>query len=279
MLIIIWGVNVRAEKWVRDAEPALLEVHYKRSEIYDTTKRSTQFNIDPVILRIGKTKSVFCGSKRLWRDSLIAVDPATFWQIDRARIMSDKKESAVEMVGHYWSYIYKNIPEDKVTEHCYFDMERWQYSEDWIKPEWKIGDNIKTILGYECIEATTTYKGREWTAWFAPEIPVQDGPWKLCGLPGLILEAYDSHREYIFEADGLVQNPNSEVGFFTYDDKRGVAKVSRDKFFNNWWKFKHSNFAAKMRAAFGVGPKLRPDENKPSVIHYDKEETDYPHDL
>ena len=49
--------------------------------------------------------------------------------------------------------------------------------------------------------------------------------------------------------------------------------------FNNWWKFKHSNFAAKMNAAYGVGPKATPEDNKPKIVHYDKEETDYPHDL
>lgn len=149
-------------------------------------------------------------------------------------------------------------------------------SEDWEKPEWEIGDNTKTILGYECVEASANYRGRKWTAWFAPEIPIQEGPWKLCGLPGLILEAHDANNEYIFEANGLVQNPNSEVGIFTYDDKTGYTTVNRDKFFNNWWKYKHSNFAAKIQAAYGVGPT---PANEKATINYDKEETNYPHDL
>ena len=55
--------------------------------------------------------------------------------------------------------------------------------------------------------------------------------------------------------------------------------MTRDKFFNNWWKYKHSNFGAKMNAAYGVGPKATPADNKPKIVHYDKEETDYPHDL
>ena len=174
------------------------------------------------------------------------------------------------------NYIYKNIPEGKVTERCYFDMERWQYSEDWEKPEWVIGDSTKTILGYECVEAIADYRGRRWIAWFAPEIPIQDGPWKLCGLPGLILEAHDANNDYVFEANGLVQNPNSEVGIFTYDDKWGFTTVTRDKFFNNWWKFQHSNFAAKIQAAYGVGTA---STNEKSEVNFDKEETNYPHDL
>ena len=70
-----------ADKWVKDAEPAILEVHYTRTEVYDTTKRSSHITKDPVMLRIGKDKSVFCGVKKLWQDSILAVDPSTFWDV------------------------------------------------------------------------------------------------------------------------------------------------------------------------------------------------------
>ena len=266
-----------ANDYVKDAEPAMLEVHYDRIEYHDSTDHNNGFFKDPVILRISKNKSVFCGFKRLWQDSIMTCDPATFWAMDQARIMSEKGVTKQLPSGYYWSYIYKNIPERKVTERCYFDMERWQYTEDWEKPVWEIGDSTKAVLGYECVEATANYRGRTWTAWFAPEIPVQDGPWKLCGLPGLILEAHDANSDYIFEATGLLQNPNSEVGIFTYDDRSGYSTVSRDKFFNNWWRYKHSNFAAKIQAAYGVGS--APANEKPNPVMFDREERDYPHDL
>ncbi len=274
--LLLTATTATAKDYVKDAEPAILEVHYTRIEVTDTTKRDSHFFKDPVMLRIGKNKSVFCGTKRLWQDSIMVCDKATFFAMDQARIMSGKRDDTQLPSGHYWSYIYKNIPDGKVTERLYFDMERWQYSEDWEKPEWEIGDSTKIILGYECVEAVANYRGRRWTAWFAPEIPIQEGPWKLCGLPGLILEARDANRDYVFEANGLVQNPNSEVGIFTYDDKRGFTTVLRDRFFNNWWKFKHSNFAAKMKAAYGVGTA---STNEKTKVNYDKEETDYPHDL
>ena len=65
---------------------------------------------------------------------------------------------------------------------------------------WKISNETKTIFGYNCIKATTSYRGRDWIAWFAPEISVPFGPWKLHGLPGLILEAYDSKSEVAYKA-------------------------------------------------------------------------------
>ena len=276
IFLSIGAITANADNWIRDPEPAILEVHYNRIEVYDTTMRTSRFSKDPVILRVGKDKSVFLGTKRLWKDSIMAVDPATFWEIDRARVMSDKRDDTQLLSGHYWNYIYKNIPDGKVTERAYFDMEHWQYTEDWEKPKWEILDESKEIIGYQCFKAVTDYRGRKWTAWFAPEIPVQEGPWKLCGLPGLILEAYDNKEEYRFEADGLTQNPNSEVGIFTYDERKGYTTVTRDKFFNNWWKFKHSNSAAKIQAAYGVG---RASTNEKSNVNFDKEETNYPHDL
>lgn len=275
-LLVVSFATAYADDWIKDAEPAILEVHYTRIEITDTTNRDSHFFKDPVMLRIGKTKSFFCGTKNLWKDSLMAVDPSTFFAIDQARVNNNKRDDTQLASGHYWSYIYKNIPEGSVTERCYFDMDRWQYSEDWEKPEWEIGDSTKMVLGYECIEAAADYRGRIWIAWFSPEIPIQEGPWKLCGLPGLILEAYDTDRNYHFEADGLVQNPNSEVGLFTYSDRRGYNTVTRDKFFKNWWRYKNSNSAAKMQAAYGVGPK---STNEKSVVNYDKEETNYPHEF
>ncbi|MBD5356784.1 MAG: GLPGLI family protein [Bacteroides sp.] len=48
-------------------------------------------------------------------------------------------------------------------------------------------DTTAFILGYECIMAEIDYHGHHWQAWFSPDIPVNDGPWKVCGLSGLIL--------------------------------------------------------------------------------------------
>lgn len=55
------------------------------------------------------------------------------------------------------------------------------------------------ILGYDCARATTTFRGRSYTVWFTPEIPIPSGPWKLGGLPGLILKAEDETGAYKFE--------------------------------------------------------------------------------
>lgn len=65
--------------------------------------------------------------------------------------------------------------------------------------KWDITNEKKNISGYECVRAVTNYRGREWIAWFTPEVALPFGPWKLHGLPGLILEANDTTNRYAFK--------------------------------------------------------------------------------
>ncbi len=55
--------------------------------------------------------------------------------------------------------------------------------------KWMLLSDTATILKQKCLSAKTTFRGREYKVFYAPTIPVSDGPWKLGGLPGLILEA------------------------------------------------------------------------------------------
>ncbi len=96
-----------------------------------------------------------------------------------------------------------------MLEDC--DRTRYIMEGDIAVPEWEVvADSAKTILGYSCQQARTTLYGRQWTAWYAEDIPMSYGPWKLGGLPGLILEAYDETRIYIFTADGLEEAKGDE---------------------------------------------------------------------
>jgi GLPGLI family protein len=64
---------------------------------------------------------------------------------------------------------------------------------------WKIEKETKKIGNLECTKATGNFRGHDYTVWFSKEIAVPFGPWKLQGLPGLILEAYDTNKElYIY---------------------------------------------------------------------------------
>lgn len=68
---------------------------------------------------------------------------------------------------------------------------------------WNISEDTSTISGLKCQKATTHFKGRDYIAWFCQDLPFQSGPWKLNGLPGLIVEAYDTKKEVIFKFEGF----------------------------------------------------------------------------
>lgn len=101
--------------------------------------------------------------------------------------------------------LYKNYPTAGKTALLErFGMDRFVCTEDYAAPLWQpVADSSAVILGYRCSLATATYKGRTWYAWYAEDIPLDAGPWKLGGLPGLILRAYDASRHYVFDAVGM----------------------------------------------------------------------------
>ncbi len=72
--------------------------------------------------------------------------------------------------------------------------------DNYTELDWDISTETKTIAGFLCTKATTTFRGRQWIAWFTMAIPVPFGPWKLHGLPGLILEAHDATNKYLMRA-------------------------------------------------------------------------------
>ena len=63
---------------------------------------------------------------------------------------------------------------------------------------WNIQEESKMISDYKVQKATTTFAGRNFIAWFTPEIPITEGPYKFGGLPGLILSLEDTQGHYVF---------------------------------------------------------------------------------
>ena len=78
-------------------------------------------------------------------------------------------------------------------------------------PKWQLQDETLEVMGYKCQKATCNFRGRNYTAWFTMDIPVNDGPYKFYGLPGLILMIEDSGKLFCFKAVGLEQLNNTEI--------------------------------------------------------------------
>ncbi len=94
--------------------------------------------------------------------------------------------------------IYKNIQKGKLTVTEKVVKDQLRYVEDKNLMDWKIEDETGECSGYEVQKAQTHFAGRDYTAWFSPEIPISDGPYKFNGLPGLIVEIHDKKENYVF---------------------------------------------------------------------------------
>lgn len=66
------------------------------------------------------------------------------------------------------------------------------------KINWIISNETKKVENYTLQKATTRFGGRNWTAWFCKDIPFNEGPFKLRGLPGLIFELSDTKKNFIY---------------------------------------------------------------------------------
>lgn len=100
-------------------------------------------------------------------------------------------------------YVSKDFDKKILRRFDTIASERFYYEESLGNIHWELCDSVKTVLGYECQMARCDFRGREWEVWFAPDIPLSDGPWKLEGLPGLILEAVENVGQYKFTAIGV----------------------------------------------------------------------------
>lgn len=95
--------------------------------------------------------------------------------------------------------------------------------------EWKLKNESKKILGFKCFKAFTSFRGREYTAWYAPDIAISEGPWKFYGLPGLILEIYDVKEQVFFKAI-QIEIPSNVHPIKGLDTKKGDKHVSLENF-------------------------------------------------
>ena len=76
---------------------------------------------------------------------------------------------------------------------------RYETHEPLAKVDWTLTDDTLTISGLLCYRATGKLYGKQWTAWYTEEMPSSAGPWKLRGLPGMIVKAEDAEGIHCFE--------------------------------------------------------------------------------
>ena len=241
-----------------------LKCSYEYKYLLDTTATSNKkySRLDILHLQIG-SKSSKCFSYRTYQIDSISVngDIGEYYE-NIMRRSYDKGLSKKEMIkkmpkAGMSTRVYKNYPNGKMTILDNVITEYFQYEDDINPQEWVLHEeSAKNILGYKCQKATCKFRGREWTAWFALDIPVSDGPWKFCGLPGLIMEVYDKGEQQYFCINGLQQEAEIEPMYFGVEGKdvSKFQKVKRSDFLktlNKYFRDPDSFITASVGMSFG----------------------------
>lgn len=136
--------------------------------------------------------------------------------------------------------IFSDFQQGKMTERNIIQGRAFIISDTLRNIKWILGNETKEIAGIKCQKAMGTVYGRQYEAWFANSIPEPYGPWKLQGLPGLILQAYSTDGEINFEIKSI-KRPAKEyhamvppadgesivgfVNFYNLQDKKATEMV------------------------------------------------------
>ena len=209
-------------------------------------KDSAKLDKVMTILDVVKDKSIYRDYTLLAQDSILKIQVEA---MQKAGTFKDISKSVT--MPKFSEKIYKFYPGmeiqyvDRVANG--FTPMNIGYNED-LKFDWKIQSGKEKIGAYNTQKATTEYGGRKWTAWFTPDIPLQDGPYKFYGLPGLIVKVTDDGNNYSWELKGNKKVDNFKEATYLESVQPGgdggkVVEVSRDKFEKTFGEFKKDPMA------------------------------------
>lgn len=211
-----------------------MEFVYEYQHTIDTTGTGTaadNYERDDMLLQIAPSGlSKFSSFRNLAIDSIIAGS-----SVDQ---LAEAARRGKLSNGEFMT-IFKNL-RDEQTTHVELVCRDWlRYDEPTSTLNWTLSDSTITVLGYRCRMALCKFRGREWTAFYAEEIPVSEGPWKLHGLPGLIMKAYDSQKHYSFECKGIKSNSSRPITIY----KVPFNNTNRRAFYSTKYRYDSNPFS------------------------------------
>lgn len=210
-------------------ETVLINVVYEFKYVRDLADKANPYTTN-MVLSLGHKSSRYC-TEKMYLENKTQLDMKEK-MTQQAGIENNPQPKQVFMGGpmltinKYGTLLNEQILKDyvnrKLTIWAMMGPKDYKIETPWPNIDWNIQDEKKTIGKYNCQKATGSYGGRIYTVWFAPELPFQDGPWKLSGLPGLILEASDSHNEVVFTFKEINKNNDANettASLIDYDER------------------------------------------------------------
>lgn len=167
----------------------------------DSTKTDS-LKTEWMYLDINKNGSKYYSKKTFDNDSIINESIKKQMASGMKSISVSRQSFGGEVNGE----VEKIYPEYKTYLIVNVGNDSYKVLED-RKPIWQISSAKKQLGTFSVQKATTDFAGRKWTAWFTTDVPVQDGPYKFSGLPGLIVEMSDQTGSHQMELKGIKKIP------------------------------------------------------------------------
>lgn len=190
-------------------------------------------------------------------------------ELDTIRLKRKNTDAEFNRYFSYNEYTIE-ISNDSLVFYDTFADNEYTYTEK-LDFKWELTDEEKFIQGYSCKKAITEYGGRTWIAWYTLEIPLNAGPYKFKGLPGLILEVTDLTETYAFEFYGLAKRDYQNINKIYHLKSPDERIVMTRKTFNTL-KSKFENMSLSEKINFGrsqnsvsLSVKKVDDESSPSL--------------
>lgn len=135
------------------------------------------------------------------------------------------------------------------------------------KINWKLENEFKEVGEHKLQKATASFGERTWTAWFCPEISMNEGPYKFRDLPGLIFELSDSENVFFYQMISIEKlNADSKKLGFDFNKAQDISAEKYDKLMGNFL----DNPFQKQRNQLGNGVELNIDDKDVRVQDLNK---------
>lgn len=186
------------------SEIANYKASYKFGHQLDSNNKKSLYYEDMAVF-IGNKNSVFISLENIEREKIIEKQKKEMLRTNNFTFTSVKKAIESEFFHENSTNIF--LVKQRLVEQDYL-------MKDEVKNiTWKILNEQKDILKFKCQKAVANFRGRFYTVWFTKDVPVSNGPWKLFGLPGLIVKAEDLKQEITFELFEFEKVPITENFF------------------------------------------------------------------
>jgi len=199
LLVMITTLTAFAQK----PDSVLARVRYTYADKTDTIYFKGKERKENMLLFLGKNTSLYASYDKILHE---ISEEQKFWNMIESGGGKGKSVFIVDDKNSKWmtntSYQFV-VKDNKFYTREIFAYISYLLEEPTPVIDWKLSKDTISFSGLKCQKATATFEGKNWIAWYAPSLPFQSGPWKLNGLPGLIVEAYDTNKEINFQFAGI----------------------------------------------------------------------------